>query len=149
VDRVDEIRAFSEAFVEAIMAGKTPNNQIWRYPTYWNFIRSESELIGSDGCSCVSGVNVDCCREHDLAYKLARDPRDAYKHFRIGRHVDSWEAALPIDRYTADKRFRQCHMNRSAFGKWSPMAWWRWAGVRLFGGRIWNCHRALETKASA
>lgn len=109
-------------------------------PTYWNFIRSEAEAHQSDGCTAVMGFHVECCFEHDLGYRFAKDPRDAYFRFR-GGSLDPWKNAKPITREEVDRRFRRCHQNRSRFGQYSPMAWWRWAGVRLRGGPRWNFYR--------
>jgi hypothetical protein len=125
------------------MAGKRPN-QVWQFPTYWNFIKSEAALMDTDGCSAVTGARVECCFEHDLGYRRARDPRDAYRHFRNGRLADPWDAALPIERSEVDRRFRQCLMNRSTLGRWSPMAWWLWAGVRVGAKGAWERHRQRE-----
>lgn len=111
--------------------------------TYWNFIRSEATLIDTDGCSRVSGFQVDCCFEHDLGYYYAADPRDAYRLYRLGDH-DYWQHASPITREDVDSRFRKCHQTRSKFGQWSPMAFWRWLGVRRFGQSRWDAHRERE-----
>jgi hypothetical protein len=148
VDRIDDIRAFAADFIEAIMAGKQVP-QLFTSPTYWNYIRSEAALIGTDGCSGVTGARIDCCMEHDLSYAYARDPRNAYRQFRGGRFSDSWAVALPIDRAEADRRFRQCLMNRSILGRYSGMAWWRWAGVRIGGRGIWARHRQREAETAA
>jgi hypothetical protein len=117
---------------------KSPNlaDLLWNRVTYWNFIRSEAELRGSDGCSAVTGVHV----EHDAGYYYGKDPRDAYFRFRGGA-LDPWEMARPITRAEVDKRFRQCLMNRSTLGRWSPMAYWRWLGVRVGGAKAWDSHR--------
>lgn len=119
-------------------------------PTYWEWIRNEADAIGTDGCSAVSGIHVECCFEHDLAYRHAKDPRDAYRKSYDpdvfpGEH---WTVAKPIDREEADRRFRQCHRNRSLFGNYSPMAFWRWAGVRVGGQSRWDAHRVRERAES-
>lgn len=101
-------------------------------PTYWEFVHAEAGLIGSDGCSKVSGLNLECCEEHDLGYRHGCDPRSAYRHFREGIE-NYWALADRITRGEVDKRFRVCLQARSLFGIVSPMAWWRWAGVRVFG----------------
>jgi hypothetical protein len=106
-------------------------------PLYWPWVASEAALIGSDACSAVLGIKVECCYEHDLSYRTGRDPRNAYLCFRSGV-LYPWRAARPITRAEADARFRQCLMNRSFLGRYSPMAWWRWAGVRVFGGSRWD-----------
>lgn len=113
---------------------------------YWEWIRNEAAAMGTDGCSAVSGLHVECCLEHDVSYATAKDPRDAYRKSYDpdvfpGQH---WAAAKAIDREEADWRFQQCHRNRSRFGNYSPMAFWRWLGVRLGGQAAWDKHRARE-----
>lgn len=83
---------------------------------YWEGVRARANELESDGCSVVTEAFQQCCFEHDIAY-------------RTGARLDG----TPITRREADARFRQCMQLRSRFGKVSPMAWWRWAGVRLFG----------------
>lgn len=83
---------------------------------YWDHVYAKAAQLNSDGCSYVTEAFHRCCLEHDIAY-------------RTGRRVDG----STISRRAADKRFRECMQMRSRFGKLSPMAWWRWAGVRLFG----------------
>jgi hypothetical protein len=83
---------------------------------YWDHVYAKSASLKSDGCSYVSEAFHQCCLEHDI-------------HYRTGTRVDG----KPITRAQADKRFRECMQMRSRFGKLSPMAWWRWAGVRIFG----------------
>lgn len=114
---------------------------------YWEFIRSEAALVKTDGCSAVTGARVDCCFEHDLAYFFAKDPHSAYRQWRENNYY-FWEDADPIDRDEADARFRQCLRNRSVMGRWSFMAWWRWAGVRLGAQGAWDRHRAREKEAA-
>lgn len=109
-------------------------------PTYLAWIRSEATLIDTDGCSSVSGLRMDCCLEHDVSFFFGKDPRDAYRHERTGSYMP-WEDAAPITFDEANRRFRKCHQVRSKFGQWSPMAWWRWAGVALFSREAWERHR--------
>lgn len=112
---------------------------------YWEWIKSEAALIGTDGCSAVLGFHVECCLEHDASYAHAKDPRSAYRFARLGS-VDAWERADPITRAEADRRFRQCHQNRSRFGRWSVMAFYRWLGVKWGGQKAWDAHRAREQR---
>jgi hypothetical protein len=83
---------------------------------YWDHVYAEGARLNSDGCSYVSEAFHQCCVEHD-------------GHYRRG----TWINGKPITRKEADARFRECMQMRSRFGKLSPMAWWRWAGVRIFG----------------
>ncbi len=50
-------------------------------------------------------------------------------HYRTGATL----AGVEISRAEADKIFRECMQARSIFWIFSPMSWWRWAAVRLFG----------------
>ena len=111
---------------------------------YWEWVRSEAALIGTDGCSAVMGFHVECCFEHDLSYRYAKDPRAAYRAEQAGVVADVWAYAVPITRAEADARFRQCHQNRSKLGRWSPMAIYRWLGVKWCGQAAWDRHRARE-----
>ena len=70
--------------------------------------------LGTDGCSFVTGAYVECCMEHDIFY-------------RTGKTLDG----KPISKRQADARLRACMMSRSKLGFFSPIAWWRWAGLRL------------------
>ena len=83
---------------------------------YWDHVYAKAAQLESDGCSFVSEAFHQCCLEHDV-------------HYRTQKRLDG----TLISRRDADKRFRECMQMRSTFGKASPMAWWRWAGVRLFG----------------
>jgi hypothetical protein len=93
--------------------------------TYWDWVVQEARKVRTDGCSHVADVHVECCYEHDLAYRTGRCPRSA---FNVG-----WANAIGITKESADARFRSCIQRRSILGKWSPMSWWRWAGVSVFG----------------
>jgi hypothetical protein len=111
--------------------------------SYSGWVKSEALWIDADGCSGpAAGFRVICCLEHDLAYYYGRDPRAAYRGWRDGvSFALVWAVAPPIDREEVDRRFRTCLQNEAATGKYSPMAWWRWAAVRIGGSRAWNKHR--------
>lgn len=83
---------------------------------YWQDVRRKAKELGSDGCSGVIDFYVDCCSEHDIAYET---DADVYGH--------------PMTRAEADADFRRCIQSKSPFGAFSPMSYWRWLGVRLFG----------------
>ena len=117
----------------------------FRTTPYWIWIRSEAALIDTDGCSAVSGLKIECCFEHDLAYYFAKDPRDAYRLWRQ-EVLHPWLVAEPIDREESDRRFKDCHRNRSIFGRYSPMALYRWLGVRWKAQQAWDEHRAREAR---
>ena len=88
---------------------------------YWSEVRRLAKELGSDGCTGVSEMYRDCCYEHDIAYRTGAD--------LYGE---------PMTREQADGQFCKCIQGRSPFGKLSPMALWRWAGVRLFAGKAWK-----------
>ena len=83
---------------------------------YWDRVRGAADALGSDGCTGVADVYLDCCREHDIAYATGRTVEGA-----------------PVTRAEADAMFRRCIQSRSPLGRLSPLAWWRWLGVRVFG----------------
>lgn len=82
---------------------------------YWALVRQRAKELGSDGCTGVVDFYLDCCLEHDIAY---RTKADIYGLSRTNRE--------------ADRDFRYCVQSRSPFGVLSPMAWWRWAGLRIY-----------------
>jgi hypothetical protein len=88
-------------------------------PDYWDLVRAKAKELNSDGCTVVADIYVDCCFEHDLAY-------------RTGLTV----YGDPITRKEADVRFRKCIQSHSKLGKFSPLSWVRYAGVRL--GRLFG-----------
>lgn len=81
----------------------------------------------SDGCTGVRDLYVQACWEHDYHYTYART-----------FYGD------PIDRSFADHRFRDVVQMLSVFHQESPLSWWRWVGLRIFGGKAWNDHRREE-----
>lgn len=89
---------------------------------YWAKVAEKAMALGADGCSGPTlQVHRACCDEHDI-------------HYRTGQRLDG----TPITRREADAEFRRCMQERSRLGKWTPMAWWRWAAVRTFGGQFWQ-----------
>lgn len=83
---------------------------------YWQRVRARAAALGSDGCTKVPDLYVDCCYEHDV-------------HVRTGLTLHG-QAMTKAD---ADARFRQCLQQHSPLGVLSPLSWWRWAGVRVYG----------------
>lgn len=100
---------------------------------YVQWLRAHAQVINSDGCTLVTQVYQDCCLEHDLSYYYGKDPRVAY--------ASNWQSAPAMDRKEADRRFRNCVQAHSRLGKYSPVSWLRWSGVRLAGWHPWNKHR--------
>lgn len=119
-----------------------------RLRLYWDWVRSEAALIDSDGCTRVSGIQHECCWEHDLAFYYAKDPRAAYRRYLNG-DTDPWLRADVITFEQANGRFRKCHTARSVMGWLNPMAWWRYGGVRWGAKSAWEAHRAREAAEQA
>ena len=83
-------------------------------------IRAQAAALGSDGCSGPSEVFHLCCLAHDIAYRTTRD-----------------FTGQPVTRRAADRAFRACMIGRSRLGWLSPVAWGRWALVRIFARGAW------------
>ena len=90
-------------------AAVTPND------AYWARVRARAAALGSDGCTGVSEWQHDCCLLHDILC-------------RTGVDMDS----VAVTRTEADALFWKCLTDRSPLGVWSPRAWLRYAGVRLY-----------------
>ena len=93
---------------------------------YRALVRAKAQELESDGCSGVPDFYLDCCYEHDIAYRTGCD---VYGN--------------PITRAEADRWFRISIQNHSILAKvklgfLSPVSWWRWAGVRILGGSSYN-----------
>ena len=82
------------------------------------YLKALHDSTHSDGCTGVPDFYLDCCVIHDLAYKYGIDP---------------W--GQPVTRAEADAGLRKCIQQKSKLRWFSPMSWWRYAGVRLFGGQ--------------
>jgi hypothetical protein len=96
------------------MAGR-PRVAVTENPDYWRRVRDRADALGSDGCSGVPEWHHDCCLEHDV-------------HYRTGMDING----MALTRQEADALFRECLRRRSVFSFYSPLSWWRWAGVRLW-----------------
>lgn len=88
---------------------------------YWERVRFAAKQLDSDGCTGVPDIYLDCCYEHDVAY-------------RTGTDVDGNQ----ITRAEADEQLRRCIQEHSLLGMFSPLSWLRWAGTRLFAGSSWR-----------
>jgi hypothetical protein len=88
---------------------------------YRTLMRARARALHADGCSGVPDFYLDACLEHDVHYRTHR-----------------WLSGLPLTRRQADACFRRRMQQTSLFGWFSPMALWRWGGVRLFGERAWE-----------
>ena len=88
---------------------------------YWEQVRAVADEIESDGCSKVPDFYGIACAEHDIHYRL---------HHRLD--------GSPITKAEADWEFRQAIQSHSKLGRFSPMSWWRWLGVKWFGQKAWE-----------
>lgn len=94
--------------------------------TYWQKLKSIdieriSKAIKSDGCSNVPEFYHPGCVMHDFWYRTHQD-----------------FSGETITKAEADKRFRLYIQSKSKFGRFSPMSWWRWLGVKWFGQKAWS-----------
>jgi hypothetical protein len=89
-----------------------------------------AEALGSDGCTGVPDWYLDACLEHDGHY--ATHVWCAYTD-----EEGAFHPSYAISRETADLRFRHVIQTMSRFGRWSPLSWWRYAAVRVFGRKLW------------
>ena len=92
----------------------------------WRKLTSEDckkivEFIQGDGCTGVPDFYKGCCDIHDW-------------WFRTHRNLDG----SPIAEAQANLGLKRCIQSKSLFGRWSPMAWWRWRGVKALGKRAWR-----------
>lgn len=90
---------------------------------YWSAVRERARELNADGCSGVPDWMVWTCYEHDVHYAT---------------HATLYGRALT--RKQADYCFRVRIQQGSALGAFSPVAWWRWVGVRVFPAakRAWE-----------
>lgn len=71
-------------------------------------------FIATDGCTGVPDFYLNCCILHDWFYRTHRD--------LYGR---------PATKAYADRiGMKECIRRCSWLGRFSPMAWWRWWGLR-------------------
>lgn len=90
---------------------------------YWQNVRNRAKQLGSDGCSgpTLKGFYSLACFEHDIHYRT---------HHTLSGN--------PITRSQADQIFRLRHQEMSPLGGITPMGWWRWVALRVFGGSSWR-----------
>lgn len=115
---------------------------------FWDWIDQEAAKINSDGCSCVPDFYLKCCKVHDLAYYYARSPYSAYNYYLTTAAPDdekAWRYADHITQADADGMLKKCIQECSRFGRFSPMAWWRYWALRKFGQKAWNSHASTHT----
>ena len=70
--------------------------------------------------------------EHDISYR-----------------THCWLDGTEVTKDEADRTFRQRIQATSFFGRWSPLAYWRYCAVQWFGGRSWeHTQEELDTARS-
>jgi hypothetical protein len=118
-----------------------------RSPLFWEWIDSEAALVNTDGCTWATGFYRRQCKRHDLAYRHASDPVEAFDYWLKGR-VDYWRAASPVTRQQADEALRRGIWSDSPLGRFDPIAAALAVVLKAVGQRAWNKHRAREEDAS-
>lgn len=89
---------------------------------YWMRVKKEALRLKSDGCTGVPDWFRRACLEHDVHYRT---------HRRINGNIS-------LCKEEADYIFKVRMQHLSWFGRFSPMAWWRWMAVKTFGRKAWN-----------
>jgi len=115
----------------------------YQNPNYLTWIHAQAAEINADGCTGVTGFKLECCEQHDVEGYYGKDAHDAYRLHKSGS-AWPWSEAKPITFEQWNAKFRRCLQARSKLGRYSPMAWWRWIGVRVGARRAWNEHRQRE-----
>jgi hypothetical protein len=95
-------------------------------PVYWKVIKWWALHADppSDGCSGVKDWYIEACWEHDFHYRYAQT---IYRE--------------PISFEEANSRFRESIQMRSKLGRFNPISWFRWYGVKTLGSFAWHKHR--------
>lgn len=91
--------------------------------SYSTWLAQEAKARGFDGCTGVLDIDVECCWEHDFAYRTGRCAKAAY----VGQD-------RRITRAQADRRLRECYFKRGHY----LIGLVRWLGVRVLGGSAWK-----------
>ncbi len=96
----------------------------WRdhYGFHATVVKMKADALHSDGCSGVPDFYIVSCYEHDIAYRTG-----------IG-YIDN----QPISRKEADIRMKWHVQLCSPFGRFSPMAQWRYWWIRWFSRKHWQ-----------
>ena len=84
----------------------------------------------SDGCTGVKDWWVEACWEQDWHWRYA-----------VTLYGD------PITFDESNARFRRSIQMRSHLGRFNPLSWIRWLGVRRLGRHIWDAHRKRNLPA--
>lgn len=113
--------------------------QRWKNDGYRYKVRREARRIKSDGCSGPTlPMYEDGCFEHDIHYAI---------------HKDFYEG-VEILQEDADRMMKWYIWTHSWFGRWSPMARWRYRALSKnganFGEASWvSGPRRLQERLSA
>lgn len=89
--------------------------------SYYNQLKELAESIGSDGCTGVLDIHVECCWEHDWTYVTGMTPQ-----------------GVSVTKEYADMRFRDCIQAHVSLRWLSPRSWIRYVGVVVLGSGIWG-----------
>lgn len=79
------------------------------------------DFTKSDGCTGVIDFYLNGCTLHDFFYRTHKN--------LYGNEMTKAEADLILKKYIQSK---------SLFGRFSPMAWWRWEGVKHLADKAWH-----------
>lgn len=93
-----------------------PNN-----PPTTEYLLALKDAIKSDGCSGVPDIYGDCCIIHDLCYRFGID---VYGN--------------KVKKITSDEILRKCMQGKARLGRFSPVSWMYWLGVKWFGWRAYG-----------
>ena len=98
----------------------------WKTPAYRIDVVREATRIKADGCSGVPDFFLIICDEHDIHYSTHRD----------------FFTQKTIKQEDADRCLKYGIQYFSWFGRWSPMAWWRYRVLSRqhlgFGMNAWK-----------
>lgn len=89
--------------------------------SYKEELKALAESIGSDGCTGVADICIECCWEHDWTYVTGMTPR-----------------GVVVTKEYADRRFRDCIQARMRLRWYSPFSWIRYIGVKKLGKGVWS-----------
>ena len=111
---------------------------------YWDWIREQAALHNVDGCTGVTNWNAKCCLQHDLEFRTGKWAASAYRWYRTG-HPDPWAQADAITFEQANANFKNCNFREGVAGYFNPLAWLRFAAMKLRKTRkAWDSHRQRE-----
>ncbi len=92
------------------------------YELHAKVVKLKASYLEADGCSGVPEFYRMACLEHDIAYRT---------------HVGYIDNQI-INKEEADLRFKWHTQMLSPFGRFSPMAQWRYWGVYFLADKAWE-----------